>query len=75
MNRMFKGHFTDQAFFLVNSRLVFLRWVNIRVIEQDRDLKILGQIFQHITAAWSAAAVQQQTWHPVLFYQSIDHLI
>ena len=46
---------------IIQSFLVFLPGLDVRPVKQDGHIEKAGEIFQHITAARPAAAMQQQT--------------
>jgi hypothetical protein len=61
------GQFLNQPSDLLDPFAVFFFRINIRIVEEDGDRKIIGQIFQHIAAAGRAAAVKQQCRNMRLF--------
>ena len=54
---------------------IFLCGVDVRVEVEHGDIKIFCQIFEHITAARSAAAVQQQGRHTLLLFYFINFAV
>jgi len=71
------GKFPDQSHLFLYPVVIFTLRINIRIVIKNCDPEIPGQVFQYITAARGAAAMEQQCRRGFFFIctELIKHLI